>query len=270
MVRSLVRLMPAWNPRISPKRYSSPISAPNRGRRNLRAGHLKSPCPSGRENRCVTRKALLNCGSLSVVGRVTIVKSGCAGLRSRSGRPVRLLRRGSCRAALRGGVQRQQRSERGGRRGGALPTSIICPFAWGVSGRCARRPPVQLRPLATAGQVRQRVASVIRRPQLDPALDDRDLTVGQEGWPVVRHSEAEYVRPACQLANEVAVLRVTGDHASRRRPVAGRHVYQLVVSDGVLQVEPTGKQLSRSRCDTECTPSGRTNQGSRRSAAECC
>ena len=40
-----------------PKRYSRPITPPSRGRRSS-ARLPKSPCPSGRVNRCVTRNAL--------------------------------------------------------------------------------------------------------------------------------------------------------------------------------------------------------------------
>src|SRR5688572_2115599 len=85
MVLLLVRWMPACSPRMRPNRYSRPICAPESRPKRSPARSPKSPAPRGRPKRCVTRKALLNRGSRSVVGSVTMLKSGCDTLRSRSG-----------------------------------------------------------------------------------------------------------------------------------------------------------------------------------------
>ena len=84
MVLSLVRRMPACSPRIRPNRHSRPISAPESSPRKSSSRLPKSPWPSGRPNRCVTRNELANRGIRSVVGRPMIVKSGCAGFTARS------------------------------------------------------------------------------------------------------------------------------------------------------------------------------------------
>ena len=62
-----------------PKRYSRPMRAPESMPKPSPArllGHASHF--SGRVKRCVTRNALLNCGSRSEVGRLINVKSGSA------------------------------------------------------------------------------------------------------------------------------------------------------------------------------------------------
>jgi hypothetical protein len=65
-----------------PNRYSSPIAAPESMPNKSSVSSPKLPSPSGRVNRCVTRNALPNFGSLSDVGSATNVKSGSASLRA--------------------------------------------------------------------------------------------------------------------------------------------------------------------------------------------
>src|SRR6266853_266421 len=75
--------MPTSPSGTMPNRYSSPICAPE-----SRPNRLPATSPAlalrGCENRCVTRNALLNCGTRSDVGRLISVKSGSAGFRLRS------------------------------------------------------------------------------------------------------------------------------------------------------------------------------------------
>ena len=69
---------------MMPKRYSSPICAPESNPKKSETRSLKEPSPSLRVKRCVTLNELPKRGILSVVGSVTIVKSGCAGFTARS------------------------------------------------------------------------------------------------------------------------------------------------------------------------------------------
>ena len=84
MVLSLVRWMPICVPAMIPNRYSRPICAPPSKPKNSRARSPKSPEPSERVKRCVTRNALAKRGIFSVVGSPMMVKSGCEGFTARS------------------------------------------------------------------------------------------------------------------------------------------------------------------------------------------
>src|SRR5260221_5859314 len=64
------------------------MRAPESKPKKLLSRSLKLPAPSDRVNRCVTRKAILCSGSLSVVGSAARLKSGCSGSSRLSGSEV--------------------------------------------------------------------------------------------------------------------------------------------------------------------------------------
>ena len=70
---------------MTPNRYSRPTLAPLSMPKKESARSPKSPCPSDRWKRCVSRKELRSLGTRRVVGSVITVKSGWETLMSRSG-----------------------------------------------------------------------------------------------------------------------------------------------------------------------------------------
>jgi hypothetical protein len=81
IVRLLLRMIATCPFVTRPKRYSSPITAPESMPKKSANTSPKSSF-NGRVKRCVTRKALLKVGNLSEVGRPTRVKSGSASFRA--------------------------------------------------------------------------------------------------------------------------------------------------------------------------------------------
>ena len=86
MVRSLVRWTPTCVPGATPMRNSSPMIAPESRPKKSSARSPKSPSPSGRVKRWVTRNALFHLGRRRPVGRLISVKSGCDRFRTASSR----------------------------------------------------------------------------------------------------------------------------------------------------------------------------------------
>src|SRR5580765_4414296 len=171
--RSLVRRMPIWPLGMIPKRYSRPICAPVSIPKKSAARSPKSPLPSGRVKRWVTRNALPNFGSRNAVGSAISVKSGSASFKAAS----------STDCAQTAGANRSTAKRAQDRRiaNGRVTSGSLRLVAW-----CAER---------------------------DPAFENQDLSVGQKRWAALRHSDANDADAAYKLLHQVAVLGITRDDA---------------------------------------------------------
>src|SRR5688572_6810446 len=211
IVLLLVRWMPIWPPRINPKRYSRPICAPeSRPKRSL-ARSPKSPAPSGRPNRCVTRNALLNRGTRSVVGRLTMVKSGWLRFGSRSGSSS----------------------------GAGAGAGFVC-----APAACGHMTAIRVIARNSLDHFIGWLL-VVARAKLDPALDHQYLTVGQIRWTDKRHPHPHDARTPFELVNQVAVLRVAGDDANRADLAAARDSDQVGIRHLRREIEPVEQPPDR-------------------------
>src|SRR5262245_44564737 len=208
--------MPICAPRMMPKRYSRPICAPESRPKKSSSRSLKSPWPSGRPNRCVTRNALLNCGRRSVVGNVMIVKSGCASRRSRSGSS-------SCAIAV----------------AGASSPTIKTAAARIADHTCVLR---RQAPAVTLDTVIIWLL-VVARAKLDPAPDHLYLPGGQVGT-VQWHPPPPDPVPPFEFVNEVTVLRVAGDDTYGAGFCPAGHPNQIRIGDSMCEIETGTVELT--------------------------
>ena len=204
-------------------RNSSPIIAPESRPKKSAARSPKSPSPSGRVKRWVTRNALFHLGRRRPVGRLISVKSGCDRFRTASSR--------SSSAGTGAGVA----------------------VAWGAGDAgavwaLATEP--QVKAASTSAVERWRVTVgapgvvVVRRAELDPALDHENLSVGQRRA-VERHAGARNPGPAFELVDDVAVLGIAGGHALQGGLLDRGHADEAGVGVALRQVhdarqEPSG------------------------------
>src|SRR4051812_16858254 len=194
-----------------PKRYSRPMTAPLSRLKKSSARLPKSPWPSDRVKRCVTRNELLNRGSRSVVGSVTMVKSGCEKLISRSGS-----------SALTGAA-------------GAGAAAAACAAAW-----CG-----QLRTHTASTRI-SRVVFIVKLlivtgAKGDPSSDDLNLAGRQERAVATRHADSSDIGSALELVNDIAVVRISRDHAHGTRLVRAADANQVGVRHGGRQIEAGGE-----------------------------
>src|SRR5262245_4425858 len=169
-----------------PKRYSSPIVSPLSRPKKSPARSPKSPSPSGRPKRWVTRNALLNFGSRSEVGRLTKVKSGSAGFNTASS--------SSCAKAAAAHAS-------------ARTTNTDCRTKCRITDA----------PVGKNG-----LPSIVRRADLNPAPNDLYLPAGQVGRAVERHPPPDDAGLSFQLVDDVAAVRIARHHPHQLRPLAAR------------------------------------------------
>src|SRR5215510_12329052 len=224
MVLSLVRWMPACNPRIRPKRYSSPICAPLSRPKKSSSRSPKSPSPSGRRKRCVTRNALENCGSRRLVGSAISVKSGCDAFGSLSG------------------------SSAGG--------GVFAPVFWAKES-CGHEASKRAHVSSALLQRIDRLL-VVRCTDLDPPFDHSDLPCCEIRGAVERHSASDVVGASLEFLYQITVVRVTCYDSRRTRFQQARGADKCRVGGGGREVEAARRISSHIRVALDtCRPSAR-------------
>src|SRR4030095_1027486 len=195
---------------MMPNRYSRPIAAPLSRPNRSPARSPKSPAPSGRRNRCVTRNALEKRGTRSVVGRPINVKSGCDSFRSLSGSSS-----GACAGAA------------------AFCAAVV----WGHAATSR---------VQASRTLVQRMDSllIVVCTKLDPPLDDEDLATAQKRS-IERHPSAHDPCTALDLVNEIAGVGVPRCHSKDARSLDAGPVHEVAVRDRIRQVEAVEQTANR-------------------------
>src|SRR5882672_581418 len=199
--------MPICPPGTIPNRYSRPITAPASMPNRSLARSPKSPSPSGRVKRCVTRKALLYFGSRSAVGRLINVKSGSSSLSASSS--------GACAKEADAHSSITDR---------ASEIRIV--------DKRVTEAPIDLVARCTDG---------------DPAFQDEHLSIGEKRPGSKRHPHADDAGPSFEFVHQIAVLGITGDDSDHAGLPSARHVDELIVSEVVHQIQPAGRVAANVR-----------------------